>query len=128
MLRHLLRAKIHRATVTGADLDYEGSIALDVGLMEAAGLVPFEAVHVWNISNGERLVTYVIPGERGSGEVVLNGAAARRVQKGDLVIVAAFCWVDERELSVHVARVVLVDARNRPLPPVGTEQLVATGA
>jgi aspartate 1-decarboxylase len=128
MLRHLLRAKIHRATVTGADLDYEGSIALDVGLMEAAGLVPFEAVHVWNISNGERLVTYVIPGKRGSGEVVLNGAAARRVQKGDLIIVAAFCWVDERELSVHAARVVLVDARNRPLPPVVTEQLVATGA
>jgi len=118
MFRNMLRAKIHRATVTGADLNYEGSVAVDEDLMDAAALVPFEAVHVWNITNGERLMTYVITGKRGSGEIVLNGAAARRVQKGDFVIIAAFCSVEEKEVPIHSARIVLVDELNHPLLPV----------
>jgi aspartate 1-decarboxylase len=126
MVRNLLRAKIHRATVTGAELDYEGSIALDEDLMEAATLIPFEAVHIWNVNSGERLMTYVIAGTRGSGEVVLNGAAARAVQKGDLVIIAAFCSVDEKEISAHTARIVLVDGLNRPSSVTDVGQLVAS--
>jgi aspartate 1-decarboxylase len=125
MIRNLLRAKIHRATVTGAELDYEGSVAVDEDLMDAAALVPFEAVHVWNINSGERLMTYVIAGNRGSGDIVLNGAAARRVQKGDLVIIAAFCLVDEKEVPTHAARIVLVDNLNHPWSVKDVRQLVA---
>jgi len=114
MFRNLLRTKIHRATVTGADLNYEGSIGIDEDLLDMAGIASFESVHIWNVTNGERLMTYAIPLGRGTGEVVLNGAAARRVQKGDLVIIAAFGLVEEKEVASYSPRIVLVDALNRP--------------
>ena len=113
MTRKLLRAKIHRATVTGADLHYEGSVTIDRDLMDQADLVDHEAVHLWNVTNGERLETYVIPGRRGSGVVCVNGAAAHKVSRGDLVIIAAFSWMDEKEARAWKPRVVFVDARNR---------------
>jgi len=113
LLRKLLKAKIHRATVTGADLEYEGSIGIDPDLLEAVDLAENEAVHVWNMSNGERIETYVIRAEPGSGEICLNGAAARLFHPGDRVIIASFCWIDERELADHEPRIVIVDERNR---------------
>jgi aspartate 1-decarboxylase len=119
MLRKLLKAKIHRATVTRADLHYEGSISIDQALMKAADLLSYEAVQVWNITNGERLETYVIPAERGSGEICLNGAAARCVQPGDLVIIATFCWLEEEVAQDHRAKIVMVDQANRPFSPQG---------
>ena len=113
MIIKLMKSKIHRATVTGADLNYEGSIALDQELIEAAGFVIGEAVHVWNVSNGERFETYVIAAPRNSGEVRLNGAAARLVHPGDLVIIVSFCWVEPAEAKKHSSKVVLVDEKNR---------------
>ena len=121
MLRKLLKSKIHRATVTRSDLHYEGSVAVDSLLLEAADIRAFEAVHVWNVTNGSRLETYAIEAEAGSGEVCLNGAAARMAAAGDLVIIASFAWMDEREVEAHRARLVFVDARNSmvsPTPPV----------
>lgn len=120
MLRNLLKAKIHRAVVTRADLNYEGSISIDQDLLDASEIVPFEAIHVWNINTGARLETYALPAERGSGEICLNGAAARCVQVGDLVIIAAFCHVEEKDILRHKPRIVLVDEANRPLSRVGT--------
>jgi len=114
MLLQLLKAKIHRATVTRSDLHYEGSIGIDELLMEAAGIVSHEAVHIWNVTNGERLQTYVLPSPKGSGEICLNGAAARRAEVGDLVIIAAFGWcTDSDDLTQHSPRIVFVDAENR---------------
>jgi aspartate 1-decarboxylase len=115
MTRKLLRAKIHRATVTGADLHYEGSVTIDRELMSHADLVEHEAVHVWNVTNGERFETYVIPGVPGSGVVCVNGAAAHKVSQGDLVIIAAFSWMDEKEARSWKPRIVFVDDRNRRL-------------
>ena len=115
MLRRMLRSKIHRATVTRIDLEYEGSITVDVALMEAVGLLPYEAVWVWNIHNGERFETYVLAGGKGSGEVCLNGAAARKALPGDLVIIAAFGWMEEQSARQYSPRVVMVDAQNRPI-------------
>ena len=113
MMRILCKSKIHRATVTEANLNYEGSLTLEPLLMEAAGLVPFEQVHVLNLNNGERFETYLIEGERGSGTVCVNGAAARLVQVGDPVIVLAYALVPEDELSDFTARIVFVDKHNR---------------
>lgn len=113
MMRILCKSKIHRATVTEANLNYEGSLTLDPLLMEAAGLVPFEQVHVLNLNNGERFETYLIEGERGSGTVCVNGAAARLVQVGDPVIVLAYALVPEDELADFTARIVFVDEHNR---------------
>ncbi len=113
MTRKLLRGKIHRATVTGADLHYEGSVTIDQDLMDGCDLVTHEAVHIWNVTNGERFETYAIPGERGSGVVCVNGAAAHKVSKGDLVIIAAFSWMDEKEARSWKPRVVFVDEKNR---------------
>jgi aspartate 1-decarboxylase len=110
-----MRSKIHRAVVTRADLNYEGSITIDEVLLEEAGLLPFEAVHVWNINSGARLETYALPAPRNSGEICLNGAAARMVQCGDLVIVASFGWMDEDEARNYIGRVVTVDSQNRPI-------------
>jgi aspartate 1-decarboxylase len=115
MKRTMMHGKIHRATVTGAFLDYEGSIALDPDLYEAAGFLPYEQVHVLDIDNGNRFVTYVIEGERGSGEVAVNGAAARLVQVGDRIIVLAYTEMDDAEARALQPKVVLVDAQNRPL-------------
>jgi aspartate 1-decarboxylase len=117
MMLQLLKTKIHRATVTRSDLHYEGSIGIDELLMEAAGLVPHEAVHVWNVTNGERLQTYVLPSPKGSGEICLNGAAARKAAVGDLVIVAAFAWyADPDDVQDHMPRIIFVDAENRLAP------------
>jgi aspartate 1-decarboxylase len=113
MMRILCKSKIHRATVTEANLNYEGSLTLDPLLMEAAGLVPFEQVHVLNLNNGARFETYLIEGERGSGTVCVNGAAARLVQVGDPIIVLAYALVPEDELSDFTARIVFVDEHNR---------------
>ncbi|MEZ8217669.1 L-aspartate 1-decarboxylase [Candidatus Fervidibacteria bacterium JGI MDM2 SSWTFF-3-K9] len=113
MMRILCKSKIHRATVTEANLNYEGSLTLDPLLMEAAGLVPFEQVHVLNLNNGARFETYLIEGEMGSGTVCVNGAAARLVQVGDPVIVLAYALVPEDELADFTARIVFVDEHNR---------------
>ncbi|MBN1282456.1 MAG: aspartate 1-decarboxylase [Proteobacteria bacterium] len=113
MQRQMLKSKIHRASVTDANVDYEGSITLDLDLMEAADLVEYEQVEVWDITNGARLTTYAIPGERGSGIVAINGAAAHLVTTGDRVIVGSFARYDESELTGFTARKVFVDGKNR---------------
>jgi len=112
MQRHMLKSKIHRATVTGCELHYAGSVTIDAHLMESADLLPGEMVHVLDIDNGARFETYVIEGERGSGDMCLNGAAARLVQPGDRVIVVSYAVYDEEELAAHVPKVVHVDERN----------------
>jgi aspartate 1-decarboxylase len=112
MQRQMLKSKIHRATVTGCDLHYAGSIGIDAELMEEADLLPHELVHVLDIDNGERFETYVIEGSRGSGEVQVNGAAARLVERGDRVIVVSYGSYSESELEGHEPRVVHVDASN----------------
>lgn len=112
MHRFMCKSKIHRATVTGADLQYEGSITLDPDLMDAADLREFEQVHVVDIDNGARFETYTIRGERGAGEVILNGAAARLVQPGDKVIIISYASYDEAELADYQPRLVFVDAAN----------------
>ena len=112
-MRILCKSKIHRATVTEANLNYEGSLTLDLLLMEAAGLVPFEQVHVLNLNNGARFETYLIEGERGSGTVCVNGAAARLVQVGDPVIVLAYALVPEDELADFTTRIVFVNEHNK---------------
>ena len=116
MRRRLMKSKIHRATVTSADLNYEGSLTLAVDLMRAADLVEYEEVQVVNVTNGSRLVTYVIAGTAGSGVVQLNGAAARLGQPGDLVIVMAFTELDDDQLAAFRPTIVHVDGRNRITP------------
>ncbi len=111
--RLLLKSKIHRVTVTQADLHYEGSITLDPELMEAADILPFEQVHVLDIDNGNRLQTYAIEGARGSGQVCINGAAARLVSPGDLVIILGYGQVSEEEAHEFQPRLVYVDEQNR---------------
>ena len=113
MQRQMLKSKIHRATVTGCDVDYVGSITLDPELMAQADLLVNEQVHVWDIDNGSRFVTYAIEGEPGSGTVQVNGAAARLVNEGDKVIVASFAAYDERDLETYDPVVVHVDDANR---------------
>jgi aspartate 1-decarboxylase len=112
-LRTLLSGKIHRATVTQCELHYEGSCAIDENLLEASGILPNEQVHIWNINNGERFVTYAIQGQRGSGMVSLNGSAARRASVGDLVIIASFVQVSDAELAAHKPRLVFVNEKNQ---------------
>lgn len=116
MLRTMMKSKLHRATVTGADLHYMGSITLDSDLMEAADLLDHEKVQVLDIDNGARLETYVIRGERGSGDVCLNGAAARLVHAGDTIIVVSYAVFSDAEARGHVPRIVYCDADNRPFP------------
>jgi aspartate 1-decarboxylase len=113
MFRHLLKSKIHRATVTHCELHYEGSCAIDEDLLEASDIRENEQVHIWNINNGERFVTYAIRAERGSGIVSLNGSAARRASVGDLVIIAAFGMVSDSQPAPQHPRLVFVDADNR---------------
>jgi aspartate 1-decarboxylase len=109
----MLRSKIHRARVTEILLDYEGSLKLDRAVMEAANIVPFEMVKVYNISNGERFDTYVVPEKRDSGTVGLMGAAARKGAVGDLIIIATYVLVDEAQIEGYVPTIVHVDGRNR---------------
>ncbi|MET9416689.1 aspartate 1-decarboxylase [Streptomyces klenkii] len=113
MYRTMLKSKIHRATVTGADLHYVGSLTLDPVLMEQADLLPGEQVHIVDVNNGSRLETYVIEGERGSGVVCINGAAARLVAPGDIVIIIAYASVEDAEARALKPRVVFVDAENK---------------
>lgn len=112
MLRTVLNGKIHRATVTGADLDYIGSITIDETLLQAADMLPFERVQVVDVTNGARLETYIIAGEPGSGVIQLNGAAAHLVNVGDLVIIMAYAQVEDAEARGWKPKVVLVDERN----------------
>jgi len=115
MLIKLMKSKIHRASVTRADLNYEGSIAIDEELLDAAGILNGESVHVWNVNNGERFETYALPLQKGSGEICVNGAAARLVHVGDLVIVTAFCWIEEPEARRYANKIVMVDTRNKTI-------------
>ena len=109
MLVSVLKSKIHRATVTDADVNYVGSISIDESLMEASGIVAYERVHVWDVTNGARLETYAIPAPHGSGIIGMNGAAAHHVRPGDKVIIAAFCWTD----APQTPKMALVDDANR---------------
>ena len=113
MQRTMLKSKIHRATVTGLELEYEGSIAIDEDLMEAADLLAGEQVQVLNLQNGERFITYVIRGERGTGQMMLNGPAARLAYKGDTIIVIAYAVMEDAEAKTFRSRVVKVDGQNR---------------
>ena len=115
MERKMLKSKIHRAMVTGADLHYEGSVTIDKDLMEAADIIPYEAVAIWNVTNGNRFETYAIEGERGSGVICINGAAARMVRQ-DLVIIASFVDMPNLEALNHEPKLVFVDDTNRMLP------------
>ena len=119
MRRTMLLGKVHRATVTDANLNYEGSLTLDPDLMEAAGMLPYEQVQVLDVDNGSRLTTYLIKGERASGQVVINGAAARLVAPGDKVIVVAYAVMEDEEARSHTPKVVLVDGANRPITAPG---------
>lgn len=113
MLRKILKSKIHRATVTDANLEYEGSITIDGALMAAAGILPFEYLRIANLSNGDRFETYVISGEPGSGTICVNGAAAHKAGKGDLLIIFQYAYLGEEELAAHTPKVVHVDGKNR---------------
>lgn len=112
MLRTMLKAKIHRATVTEANLHYRGSITIDLDLLDAAGILPYEKVTVADVTNGVRLETYAIAGERGSGTVCLNGAAAHLIHKGNIVIIISYCLMDETEAKTVEPTVVFVDKKN----------------
>ena len=114
MTKTMLQAKLHGVRVTNAVLDYEGSCGIDEELLDVSGIVPNQYVEIYNVTNGERFATYVIRGKRRSGEISLNGAAARMVAVGDEVIICAYSGYSEAELADHVATVVLVDERNRP--------------
>ena len=128
MTRFLLRSKIHRATVTAADLDYEGSISIDRNLMDAAGIAEWEQVHIVDLTNGARLETYVIPAAAGFGEIQINGAAAHLVQPGDLVIIMAYEGVSEEDIPTHKPRIVLVDEQNHVTEPALIEAAGRSGS
>ena len=113
MFRTLLKSKIHRVAATHCELHYEGSCAIDEDLLDAANIAENEQVHIWNINNGERFITYAIKGQRGSGMISVNGSAARRASVGDLLIIAAFAQVHEEQVPTHQPQLVFVDARNR---------------
>ena len=113
IFRTMLKSKIHRATVTEANIEYEGSISVDREIMDAADLLEHEKVHVLDLTNGERLETYVISGEAGSGKIGINGAAARLVDEGDMIIIVSYVEVDEGKAADYPAKVVLVDQENR---------------
>jgi aspartate 1-decarboxylase len=113
MTREMLRAKVHRITVTECDVEYEGSLTLDRQLMDACGMVPFERIDVYDVDNAHRFSTYLIEGPRGSGACCINGAAAKLVDIGHRVIIASYAAVDEDRVATHVPKIVLVDAANR---------------
>src|SRR5215470_10915046 len=116
MLRTLLKSKIHRVTVTDADLHYEGSVSIDTQLMEAADILPHEHVHIWDVTNGNRFETYALPAPRGSATVCINGAAAHLAKKGDVIIITSFAAIAEDKVTGHQPKVVLVDAHNQIVP------------
>jgi aspartate 1-decarboxylase len=124
----MMAAKIHRATVTEADLNYVGSITLDQDLLDASGLKAYEMVQITNLANGALWQTYILPGPRGGGDVCLNGPPARRFHPGDLVVVLGFRWVDESEMPTYEPRTVFVDRNNRVTDVVATEEPFTVGA
>jgi len=113
MLRTMMKAKIHRATVTDSNLDYQGSVTIDEGLLEKAGVIPYEQVDIYNITNGERFTTYAIVGPRNSGVICVNGAAAHKAKRGDLVIIVSYGVFEDKELNGFEPKVVFVDEKNR---------------
>lgn len=113
MQRTLLKSKLHRVTTTHAELNYIGSCAIDENLLEAADILEYEAIDIWNVTNGERFSTYAIRAERGSGVISVNGSAARRVQVGDILIIASFASYNEAEVAAHQPKLVFADAQNR---------------
>ena len=125
MQLRMLKGKIHRARLTGADINYEGSIEIDSSLMQAAGIIPFEQVDIWNITNGERFSTYALSAPRGTGTVAVNGAAARKVQPGDEVIITAFGWMSEKQAQDWKPHVVFVDRENRLKPGPHVRRMLA---
>ena len=122
MMYTMMHGKIHRATVTEANLEYMGSITIDEDLMDAAGILPGERVQICNNNHGARLETYTIPGKRGSGVICLNGAAARCTAIGDIVIIIAYAQMDEKEARTLVPKVVMVDEKNHPIKTRGSEK------
>ena len=114
MMLRMFKSKIHRATVTQADLDYEGSVSIDEDLLELANILPHESVDIWNVTRGTRLTTYALKAERGGREICINGAAAHLMKPGDLVIIATFCQLEESEAKAFEPTVLLVDAQNNP--------------
>lgn len=121
MRLNVFKSKIHRATVTHADLEYEGSVTVDSDLLDAAEILPYEAVHIWNVTRGSRLMTYALPGPRGSGAICVNGAAAHLNKPGDMVILATFAEMTREEAQKHRPVVVRVDAQNRQTDDVSEE-------
>ena len=117
----MCKGKIHRATVTQADVNYVGSLTIDENLMELADIIPYEEVHIVNVTNGQRMVTYAIVGERGSGVMCLNGAAARHGRSGDIIIVIAYGHYEDAEARVMQPKIVIVDENNRPTEMLPTE-------
>jgi len=113
MFRTLLKSKIHRVAVTQCELHYEGSCAIDENLLEAANIAENEQIHIWNINNGERFITYAIRGERGTGMISVNGSAARRASAGDLIIIAAFAQVHDDNVATHQPKLVFVNEKNQ---------------
>jgi len=113
MRRVMLKAKIHKATVTETNLNYEGSLTLDESLMKAADMIPYEQVHVYNISNGERFLTYLIKGAKNSGVVAVNGAAAHKAKVGDKLIIASYVSLEEGEIDFFMPKILIVDENNR---------------
>ncbi len=121
MRLNVFKSKIHRATVTHADLEYEGSVTVDSDLLDAAEILPYEAVHIWNVTRGSRLMTYALPGPRGSGCICVNGAAAHLNKPGDMVILATFAEMSQKEARSYKPVVVRVDAQNRQTDDVSEE-------
>ncbi len=113
MIRKMLKSKIHRATVTGAELHYEGSVTIDRNLMDAADILEYEQVDIWNVTTGTRFTTYAIEGQRDSGTICINGAAAHKANKGDLVIIASWIDLSDDEMSGYKPKPIFVDERNR---------------
>jgi aspartate 1-decarboxylase len=128
MQRMMFKSKIHRATVTGANLNYEGSLTVDADLLEAADILPYEQIHVWDVSNGARLVTYALPAPRGSGQVCVNGAGAHLIKPGDLVIVATYTLLTGRKAKKHEPTVVFVDEANKMRDADPAEMVMARGS
>lgn len=113
MTRFMMKSKLHRATVTETNVDYEGSLTIDVNLLEAADILPHEQIHVWDVTNGARLVTYALPGERGGGEICVNGAGAHLIRTGDVVIIATYGEYEDAEAKRHQPKVVFLGAGNK---------------
>ena len=126
MQRTMLKSKLHRVTTTHSELHYEGSCAIDLDLLEAADIVEHEQIDIWNVNNGERFTTYAIRAERGSGIISVNGSAARRAAPGDLLIIASFAQVDEKDVATHQPQLVFVNEHNQQVElrhKVPTQQL-----